>query len=306
MTVEKLNQPNLIDYSTLRPTDTIRVDIVNTTYRFSSNSKHSGEDVTKNPIFGHVAFKNNVEISRSDYGLPWFSFYKNGTPTIVFNNTTDFTFNIHWHGLATNGSIDGVSEELVFGKSTQIGPQTTLRFPLIVNNQSLIWYHAHNMFISLNFIYGGLHGLVIIKDAMTKWLSDAFVYNDGRNDNHILLTLNDIDLDQDGAQTSSNLIVDQNRSCFTLVNGRSVVSWYEETSVYADSVYHTSGKNLVKIDMLNANVNWRVYHIGVCDKKNAIHKFYVIQCDQGLLNPFQTYMTFLYTVDRLLILIELR
>jgi FtsP/CotA-like multicopper oxidase with cupredoxin domain len=58
--------------------------------------------------------------------------------------------------------------------------------------------------------------------------------------------------------------------------------------------------------MLNANVNWRVYHIGVCDKNDCIKTFHVIQCDQGLLNPYETDMAFLYTGSRLSILIDLK
>jgi hypothetical protein len=303
MKFEKLNQPELIDYSKLASTDVIKVDIINTTYKFSSNSKISGEDLSKNPIFGHIVYKNEIEISRGDYGLPWISISKDSTPKISFNNKTDFTFNLHFHGLATNGFIDGVSEELIFGKSTIIGPQTNLDFPRIVNNQSMIWYHAHNMFISINLIYGGLVGLMVISDSITKWLSEKFIYQN----NNILLQLNDIDLNEEGIQTPVNLVVDQNRSCFTLVNGKSVVNWYTENgkAEFVDSVYHTSGQNLVKIDMLNANVNWRVYHIGVCDKKDTIKKFHVIQCDQGLLNPYETEMTFLYTGSRLSILIDL-
>lgn len=304
MKFEKLNQPTLIDYSKLSSSDVIRVDIVNTLYKFSSNSKQSGQDVETNPIFGHIVFKNDIEISRSDYGLPWLLIQKGSTPKASFNNKTDFTFNLHFHGLATNGFIDGVSEELVFGKSTIIGPQTNLDFPLIVNNQALLWYHSHNMFISINLIYGGLLGLMMIEDSITKWLSEKFIYQN----NHVLLQFNDIDLDEEGIQTPVNLVLDQNRSCFTLVNGRSVVNWYtkkEKKSKFVDSIYYTSGQNLVKIDMLNANLNWRVYHIGVCDKMNSIKKFHVIQCDQGLLHPYETEMTFLYTGSRLSILIDL-
>jgi FtsP/CotA-like multicopper oxidase with cupredoxin domain len=304
MKLQKLNQPPLIDYSKLCSTDVIKVDIINTTYKFSSSSKMSGKDLSKNPIFGHIVYKNDIEISSSDFGLPWILIQKGSTPKISFNNLTDFTFNLHFHGLATNGFIDGVSEELVFGKSTIIGPQTNLDFPLIVNNQALIWYHSHNMFTSINLIYGGLVGLMLIEDSVTKWLSEKFIYQN----NHVLLQFNDIDLDEEGIQTPANLVVDQNRSCFTLVNGKSVVNWYTDNgkAKYVDCVYHTSGQNLVKIDMLNANVNWRVYHIGVCDKNDCIKTFHVIQCDQGLLNPYETDMAFLYTGSRLSILIDLK
>lgn len=303
MSLSKLFQPSIIDYTVLNPSDVIKVEIFNTTYRFSSTSGESGTDVTQNPIFGHKAYKNNVEVSSSDYGLPWFKIQKGSAPKIIFDNQTDFTFNLHFHGLATNGYIDGVSEELIFGKSTLIGPETVLNFPLTVNNQCLIWYHAHNMFISINYIYGGLAGLMLIEDVPTKWLSETFQYQD----NHILLQINDVDLDEEGVQTTVNITSGKNRSCFTAVNGKIVANWYTTgpNAPFVDSWYHTCHKNLVKIDMLNSNVNWRVYHIGVCDRNQSIKKFYLIQCDQGLLNPSLVDMTFLYTGSRLSILIDM-
>ena len=283
----------------------IKIIIKNTTHAFSSTAQLSGADNELNPIFGHETYINNKLIS-SGFGLPLLKFYKNTRPPIHFINNTEFTFNIHWHGLATTGYIDGVSDLLLFGKSTEIGRENTLYFPKnyrIINNQAFMWYHAHNMFISIQLIYGGLLGMFLVEDDMTKFLSHTFEY--GRN--HLCLKINDIDLDKRGVINFKKLTIDQNRSYFTCINGVCATDWFTENnnSSFVEKLQHKSHKNLIKIDMLNCNVNWRVYHIGVCDKKKNKKKFWVVQCDQGLLNPFKTSILSLYTAGRHSIIIDL-
>ena len=99
--------------------------------------------------------------------------------------------------------------------STQLGPQVTFQFPEITNNQSLLWFHSHNMFISMELIYGGLVGLLQIVDKATAWLTKRFVYAD----NQLLLTALNMDLTSTGTQTDNNLVTDGNRSNFTIING---------------------------------------------------------------------------------------
>ena len=69
---------------------------------------------------------------------------------------------------------------LFFCKSTLLGPEVTFKFPKITNNQSLLWFHNHNMFISMELIYSGAVGLLQIVDDETKWLSKMLKYG---NDN---------------------------------------------------------------------------------------------------------------------------
>jgi len=52
--LETLAQPPLIDLTTLKSSDVIKVCIMNTTHRFSSISAVSGTDITKNPLSSHV------------------------------------------------------------------------------------------------------------------------------------------------------------------------------------------------------------------------------------------------------------
>ena len=152
-------------------------------------------------------------------------FAQGSTPKITYVNKTKFTFNIHYHGLDTVGSIDGTSMELVFGPGTQLGPKVTFQFPKIINNQTLIWFHSHNMFVSMELIYGGILGLIQIVDKPTRWLTKSFEY--GKN--QILLTALDMDLTSSGTQTFSNLVTDANRSNFTVVNGISALNWYSRS-----------------------------------------------------------------------------
>ena len=110
--------------------------------------------------------------------------------------------------------------EVVFGKSTLLGPNVTFQFPKITNNQSLLWFHSHNMFISMELIYSGAVGLLQIIDEQTKWLCERFKYGN----NHLMMIASDIDLTDNGIQTNLNLSLDQNRSAFTVINGITAVN----------------------------------------------------------------------------------
>jgi FtsP/CotA-like multicopper oxidase with cupredoxin domain len=99
--------------------------------------------------------------------LPFKKFAQNTEPRLTYVNKTLFTFNIHYHGLNIVGSIDGTSMEVVFGESTLLGPEVEFKFPKITNNQALLWFHNHNMFISMELIYSGAVGLLQIVDEPT-------------------------------------------------------------------------------------------------------------------------------------------
>ncbi|MHB1952905.1 MAG: multicopper oxidase domain-containing protein [Sulfobacillus sp.] len=290
-----------------RNSDEIRIVIFNARHKFASDAQFSGTHVRTQPIFGSRVFVNGKKVSESSYGLPFMRFARGSAPRITYENATQFTFNIHYHGLNTVGSVDGTSMEVVFGPSTLLGPTVTFQFPEITNNQSLLWFHSHNMFVSMELIYGGIVGLLDITDKETRWLSERFKYGD----NHLMLEVLDMDLDADGAQTSANLPTDENRSCFAVVNGVSAVSWSAETEFgkpdvpFVDSLCHTTTRNLVKIDILNASLNWRVFHLGVCDKEKRIRKFQLVQNDGGLMNPSELEMVFVPVAGRVGIVIDL-
>src|SRR5439155_1084385 len=157
--------------------------IHNTHHRFATDAEPSGLDVKKQPIFGSKVFINGKKTLEQSFGLPFMRIPQGSKPRIRYHNTTKFTFNIHYHGLNTVGSVDGVAMEVVFGHSTQLGAEVTFQFPEITNNQTLLWFHSHNMFVSMELIYGGILGLIQITDKRTQWLTEKFVYGD----NQILL-----------------------------------------------------------------------------------------------------------------------
>ena len=298
----KLNQPKLLDFTKLRSTDNILITIENTQHKFATDAEYSGINEKNEPIFGSKVFINDELFTESTYGFPFIQFSKNSNPKITYHNKTNFTFNNHYHGLCTKGVTDGATIESIFGISTLLGPVVTFVFPKIVNNQSLIWYHSHNMFISMELINGGTVGLINITDKKTKWLSKIYKYQD----NHILLIANDIDLTNTGTYTNKNLVKDSNRSCFSLINGISSLNWYSnKNNKFVNTQYHSSSKNLVKIDILNASLNWRVFHLGVCDINKNIKSFYLVQTDSGLLNPNKLEMTFIQVGSRVGIIIDL-
>lgn len=299
----KLLQPSLLDFTVLKKSDDVKIVIYQSRHKFARDAAMSGTDVMTGPIFGSCVYINGVEFSNLSFGLPFMRFKQGSRPKITYVNETKFTFNIHYHGLETMGSIDGTSMEVVFGPSTQLGPQVTFQFPEITNNQSLLWFHSHNMFISMELIYGGLVGLLQIVDKATAWLTKRFVYAD----NQLLLTALDMDLTSTGTQTDNNLVTDGNRSNFTIINGTSVLNWYSSSSSvpFINPLVHETTKNLVKIDILNASLNWRVFYIGVCDEDLKIKSFYLVQTDSGLMNPTKLKMTLISVASRIGIIIDL-
>jgi FtsP/CotA-like multicopper oxidase with cupredoxin domain len=298
----KLFQPHILDFTKLKDTDNVEIIIENTKHKFASDAEYSGLDIRTLPIFGTTVLINGKLISNTTFGMPFIRFHQKSKPKITYNNKTLFTFNIHYHGLNTIGSIDGASMEVIFGYSTQLGRIVTFQFPEITNNQSLLWYHSHNMFTSMELIYGGAVGLLQIVDKKTEWLTEEFEYGN----NQILIMASDIDLTNTGTQTSENLTTDQNRSNFITINGISAVNWYSSDKVkFVNPLYHKTTKNLVKIDILNASLNWRVLHLGVCDEDNNIKNFYLVQTDTGLMNPKKLKMTFIPVASRISIIIDL-
>src|SRR5581483_6078752 len=103
-----------------------------------------------------------------------------------------------------------------------------------------------------------------------------------------------MDLTSSGTQTFANLVAGGNRSNFTVINGTSDVNWYTHgrSIPYVNPLYHNSSRNLVKIDILNACLNWRVFHLGVCDSDLKLKSFYLVQSDSGLMNPSKMKMTY--------------
>lgn len=305
----KLNQPPLLDFSRLKSgdnCDNVKIVIHNTQHKFATDAEYSGANIKKHPIFGSQVFINGKEFSKSSYGLPFIRFAQGTNPKITYENKTPFTFNIHYHGLNTVGSVDGTSMEVVFGHSTLLGSEVTFQFPKITNNQSLLWFHSHNMFVSMELIYAGIIGLLQITDKKTEWLTNHFEYGN----NQILLAALDMDLTNRGTQTFANLVADENRSCFAVINGQSCVNWYSDpnqTQVpFVNMLYHKTNRNLVKIDILNASLNWRVFHLGVCDEDNHIKSFYLVQTDSGLMNPTELKMVFVPVASRLAIIVDLK
>lgn len=298
----KLIQPKLVDFSRLTPLDDVRVVIYNARHKFATDAAPSGTDEMHEPIFGSKVLVNGELFTESTFGLPFISFPQGSKPKITYEMANRFTTNIHYHGLNTTGDVDGVSSELIFGHSTMLGPVTEVQFPEITNNQTLLWFHSHIMFLSIELIAGGMFGLLQITDKITEWLNEEFKYGD----NHLILGSMDLDLNSDGTRTQVNLPMDENRSCFTVINGISAVNWYATGPVpYVTPLYHRTTKSLTKIDVLNVGINWRVYHIGVCDNDGHIKKFWQIQNDGGLVNPTELTMLVIPVAGRASILVDL-
>ncbi len=305
----KLPQPKLLDFTKLKDDDEVKIVICNTQHQFSTNAAPSGTNPKTNPIFGTITYINDKKFLETSYGFPFIRFKRGSKPKITYRNDTKFTFNIHYHGLNTVGSIDGTAMELLFGNSTMLGPEVTLEFPKITNNYALLWFHSHNMFISIELIYAGLLGLLQIVDDESEYLTKNFEYSN----NQILLSTLDMDFNEDGTQTSVNLPVDENRSCFSTINGISAVSWYDKFNVsnscnnsnYVNLLCHKVTKNVVKIDILNGALNWRVVHVGVCDKHNKIKPFYLVQTDGSLINPKEVTMAWVPVAGRISLIFDL-
>lgn len=302
--------PTLIDFSKLSTNDVVQIEILNTTHNFSPlDASVSGTDVKHQPIFGSKVYVNGTMTASNTFGLPTLSFPQGSAPLINFNNSTKFTLNVHFHGFVNTGLVDGASSFGVFGPSTTLGASVNIQLPVIKNNSALLWYHSHNMFRDVELVYAGVVGSIIVTDAISKSFTDLFVYGD----NHLVLTCLDMDLDANGRQIFNNLTVDANRSCFTVINGISAIQWHADPSSsgptipYSNILRHETTKNIVKIDIVNANADWRVFYLGVCDDSDSktILPFYVIQTDQGLCAPVQTTMQFVPVGGRISILVDL-
>ena len=294
----------LTNFSKISKCDKVEIEILNTTYKFSPDAKVSGEDERLHPIFGSKVYINDELVYNIPFGLPPLLFPQGSSPLINFINNTKFTSNLHFHGLINTGLIDGASSFSTFGHNTSLGKNVKLQFPTIKNNSALTWYHSHAMFRSIELACAGMIGTVLITDKMTKELNNLFVYGD----NYFVLTLLDADFDNEGRQVLSNLPVDINRSCFTVVNGISTIQWYSNSDnkiPFSNTLEHDTNKNLVKIDIINFGSNWRVYYLGVCDENKNILPFYVIQTDQGLCEPVLTKMQFIPVAGRISILVDL-
>src|SRR5579872_7023647 len=109
----RLVVPPLLDFSTLDSSDKVKVRIRNTKHKFASDAKASGTDERKQPIFGSMVKVNHKRLFDTTFGLPFMRFKKGSRPVIRYNNRTQFTFNIHYHGLNTTGAIDGTSSEVI-------------------------------------------------------------------------------------------------------------------------------------------------------------------------------------------------
>ena len=300
----KLSIHDLVDFSELSINDIVVIEIFNTNYKFSPDAELCGKDERHFPIFGSKVYINDVLKITISYGLPPLLFPQGSAPLIKFINNTKFTTNLHFHGLINTGLVDGASSFEIFGPSTYIGNTISIQLPIIRNNSALTWYHAHPMFRSVELALAGLIGTVLVTDKISQPLNNLFTYGD----NHIVLTCTDIDLQENGCPTFGNITVDVNRSCFTMINGISSVQWYtdpNESVPYSNINYHNTNENIVKIDILNSNGNWRVFYLGVCDSEKNIVPFYVIQTDQGLCAPVNTTIQFIPVGGRISILVDL-
>ena len=84
------------------------------------------------------------------------------------------------------------------------------------------------------------------------------------------------------------------------------MNWYSSKSVpFVNHLFHNTTQNLVKIDILNASLNWRVFHLGVCDEKGKIKPFYLVQTDSGLMNPTKLTVIPIAVAGRVGIIIDL-
>lgn len=295
----KLLVPNLIDLS--GNNDSVHIKILQTTHKFSNDAVPSGLDPKILPIFGCEACLDHKKIQQS-YGLPFIRFKKGKKAHVKFINDTNYSFDIHWHGLNISADIDGASVETYFGIDTKIGKHLNIQFPKITNNSGLYWYHAHPMFLASLFVYSGIFGLLDIVDDEAKFLDKYFEYGN----NHLMLVYQDVDFNNDGSLTYANSYTDEARSCFGMLNGISCMNWYSTDHVkYECELYHNVSCNLVKFDLLNATNSFRTIHLGICDKRNNIKQFYHIQSDTGLRNPSLTKMISLTPANRASILIDL-
>jgi len=295
----------LTDFSNLSINNHVKIEIVNTTHRFSPDADESGTDIKYQPIFGSNVYVDDVLTSSNSFGLPTLLFPQGSAPLINFSNATKFTTNLHFHGFVNTGLVDGASAFGVFGPSTSLGASVNIQFPVIKNNSALGWYHSHSKFRDASLVYTGIMGSIIITDDISKPLTDLFTYGD----NHIVLNCLDMDLDSEGRQIFGNLTIGPNHSCFTIINGISAIQWYTDPSLtsvpYSNILMHSTNKNIVKIDILNPSANYRAFYLGVCDSNQNILPFYAIQTDQGLCAPAQVTLYYVPVGGRISILLDL-
>jgi FtsP/CotA-like multicopper oxidase with cupredoxin domain len=298
----QLNIPKLVDFSNICKKDDVKIVIYNAQHKFSKDADFSGVDEKKSPIFGSKVYINDKLFTESTFGMPFIRFAQNSKPKIIYDNQTLYTTNIHYHGLNIPANIDGVSMEVVFGLNTSLGRSPTFQFPEITNNQCMLFYHSHNMFVSIELIISGILGILDITDKPTKWLTEKFEYGD----NQISLAALDMDFTDKGIQIKDNIVKGDSRSCFTVINGISCINWYKDgPAPFVNPMYHTSSKNLVKIDIVNSTANWRVYYTGICDVDGCIKTFYHVQNDGGLLNPMKLTMLTIPVAGRSSIIVDL-
>jgi FtsP/CotA-like multicopper oxidase with cupredoxin domain len=262
----------------------------------------SGMDVSLPILATHYHLGTNGPEHYKSFGMPFFKF-KRGVPVeIKFTNYTGYSFDLHWHGLNTPADDDGATEVLEFGVDTYFSPKFDLTFPAITNNSTLLWVHAHNMFISAPLMYGGAYGTVLIVDDESKHITDQFVYSD----NHLIFALQDLQFNADGSLTNVDIYTDEHRTPFTMINGVSCVNWYKDGKApYTTQMYHKSTKNLVKIDMVASTNSFRYYYFGVCDKNDNIKSFYLVQTGAGFRNPLKLTMIGLAPAQRFAFIVDL-
>jgi FtsP/CotA-like multicopper oxidase with cupredoxin domain len=291
----KLPQPRIVELTDC-VTTTVHIELAR--HRFAPDASVAGRDPITAPIFG----SKSKSAGRGSFGLPFFRLRRDSTPRLRFINKTGFSFDLHWHGLNTTADIDGASSQLYFGRATQIGEELTLDFPTINNNATLLWVHAHPMFMTSPFIYSGVVGLVDVVDKESRAVQRLFRYPCNR----FLLVYQDIDLNANGTPTAAGLYTDESRACFGTINGITCIKWHSDDRRFVAPLMHRrSDSNLVKIDLLNGTTYFRLIHLGVCDREGHIQPFSLVQGDGGLQNPTTLTMVAIPPACRVAIVFDL-
>jgi FtsP/CotA-like multicopper oxidase with cupredoxin domain len=285
------------------------LNIQTTTYKIHENAELSGlNNISPNtpnpiPLFNtnyYLDDKNKVNYI-TELGLPNFRMKRGKEYTLIFNNYTGYSFNIHWHGLNTTGDVDGASCLNQFGINTKIGGTIEINFPNITNNSGLLWVHAHPMFNSSDYVYSGIVGSLEITDDISNIVNDLFDYGN----NLIPIIYKCIDLNENGTINNANLYTDGWRGTFGLINGYSSINWTNEDNKYVSGQYHESTKNIVKVTILNSTNSFRVIYAGVCDKNNNKKNFWFVMLDDGFRNPIHIDILSIAPSNRVAILIDL-
>src|SRR5438876_1235680 len=82
----ELVQPPLLDFTTIREDDKVKIVIYNVKHKFASDAEPSGTNITKQPIFGSRVFINNKLFSETTFGLPFMRFAQGTKPKIKYVN----------------------------------------------------------------------------------------------------------------------------------------------------------------------------------------------------------------------------